>query len=59
MTKIDAGALEEFKAIIAEKFAPAIDFKAPYARVMLDVTARALLAEAIRALAASPPKEVK
>ena len=42
MTKI-----EQVKAAIAEKFAPAIDFKAPYAKVMLDMAARAAI-EAMR-----------
>jgi hypothetical protein len=39
--------LEQVKAAIAAKFAPAIDFHAPYAKVMLDVAARAAL-EALR-----------
>jgi hypothetical protein len=39
--------VEKVKAAIAEKFAPAIDFKAPYAKVMLDMAARAAI-EAMR-----------
>ncbi len=35
--------IEIVKAAIAEKFAPAIDFKAPYAKVMLDMAARAAI----------------
>jgi len=35
---------ERVKAAIAEKFAPGIDFKAPYAKVMLDMAADAALA---------------
>jgi hypothetical protein len=35
---------ERVKAAIAEKFAPAIDFKAPYAKVMLDMAAEAVIA---------------
>lgn len=38
MTKI-----EQVKAAIAEKFAPAVDFKAPYAKVMLDMATRAAI----------------
>lgn len=39
--------LEQVKAAIAEKFAPAIDMRAPYAKVMLDMAARAAV-EALR-----------
>lgn len=40
-------ALDRVKAAIAEKFSPAVDFKAPYAKVMLDEAARAAI-ETIR-----------
>ena len=35
------------KAAIAEKFAPAINFKAPYAKVMLDEAAKAAIKAAL------------
>lgn len=41
--------LEKVKEAIAVKFAPAIDFKAPYAKVMLDMGAKAAI-EALRDL---------
>jgi hypothetical protein len=34
---------ERIKAAIAEKFAPAIDFQTPYAKVMLDMAADAII----------------
>lgn len=37
--------IERVKARIAETFAPAIDFRAPYAKVMLDTAAKAVVAE--------------
>ncbi len=39
--------IEIVKAAIAEKFSPAIDFKAPYAEGVLDMAARAAI-EAMR-----------
>lgn len=36
--------LERVKSAIAEKFAPAIDCRAPYAKVMIDMAARAAIA---------------
>ena len=39
--------LEQVKAAIAEKFAPAIDFRSPYANVMLKMAATAAI-EAMR-----------
>jgi hypothetical protein len=35
--------LEKVKQNIAEKFEPAIDFKAPYAKIILDMAAKATL----------------
>lgn len=45
----DMGMVERVKAAIAEKFAPAIDFRAPYAKAMVDMAARAAI-EALRDL---------
>lgn len=39
--------VERVKAAIAEKFAPAVDMRAPYAKVMIDLAARAAI-EAMR-----------
>jgi hypothetical protein len=45
--------IEQVKAVIAEKMAPAIDARAPYAKVMFDAAARASV-EALR----DPPDEI-
>lgn len=37
---MDNEMIERVKKAIADKFAPAIDFKAPYAKVMLDVATK-------------------
>lgn len=39
--------LEQVKTAIAEKLAPAIDMRAPYAKIMVDAAARAAI-EAMR-----------
>lgn len=39
--------VERVKAAIAEKFAPAVDMRAPYVKVMIDLAARAAI-EAMR-----------
>jgi len=48
MTERDEKLVDLVKAAIAEKFAPAVDMRAPYAKVMLDTAARAAI-EVIRA----------
>lgn len=50
---VEQDQVERVKAAIAEKFAPAIDMRAPYAKVMLEAAAR----EVVAALAVAPPAE--